>query len=439
MKTINTLLRKTSLFILINLPFTSIAQQAKIENLREYDKTGINVFETPKITSTKFDGLKVRIGAGFTQQFQSLQHENTPGSPFLYPRLAPGFGIASANLFTDVQLADGIRLNLTTYLAAHHHNESWVKGGYIQMDKVPFKGEFWDNIMKYTTFKMGHMEINYGDQHYRRSDGGHALYNPFIENYLMDAFATEVAGEVYIQKKGLLGMIALSNGLINGGNQEPLLPGSTTDTYKRNPSIYGKLAYDKQLQEKIRLRAAGSFYYNNSDGRSTLYGGDCTGSNYTYVLEPSTATGTANAFAGRVNPGFSNQISSIQLNLFGKFSGVEVFGTIENAKGGTYTEKLSGFEKRKVNQYALDAIYRIGKDEKFFLGIRFNAVKGQMLAGNPSIQTINRTAIGAGWFATNNILLKGEYVTQKYKDYPTGNIFNGGKFNGIVAEAIVGF
>ena len=35
----------------------------------------------------------------------------------------------------------------------------------------------------------------------------------------------------------------------------PATPGSTTETYKRAPSIYGKLAYDKQIQEKVRAPA----------------------------------------------------------------------------------------------------------------------------------------------------------------------------------------
>jgi hypothetical protein len=40
-------------------------------------KTGINVFETTKLPdSIPFDGVRIRFGAGFTQQFQSLKHEN---------------------------------------------------------------------------------------------------------------------------------------------------------------------------------------------------------------------------------------------------------------------------------------------------------------------------------------------------------------------------
>ena len=114
-----------------------------------------------------------------------------------------------ANLFVDIQLADGIQLNVTTYLSTRHHNEAWVKGGYIQFDKLPFKGKFWNNLMDVTTIKVGHMEVNYGDAHFRRSDGGHALYNPFMESYIMDAYATEIGGEVIVQKNGLVWMYCL--------------------------------------------------------------------------------------------------------------------------------------------------------------------------------------------------------------------------------------
>lgn len=429
--------KKVAVATLFAIPFVTVAQQPQIDNLRAYDQSGINVFEPKKATDTEFDGIKVRFGAGFTQQAQSLKHENS-GDVALY-RLNPGFGVAQANLYMNSQLADGILLNVTTYLSARHHNESWVKGGYIQFDKLPFKGEFWNKLMSVTTVKVGHMEINYGDAHFRRTDGGHALYNPFVDNYIMDAFATEVAGEVYVQKNGILGMVGLSNGLINGGYQAALKPGSTTDIYKRNPSVYAKLAYDKSISEKIRVRAAGSLYYNNSDGRSTLYGGDRTGSNYFFVLEPTTATSTANAFSGRVNPGFGNQIRAAQINLFAKVQGLEVFGTLENAKGGTNAEKDAKLDARKANQYAVDAIYRIGAKENVFVGARYNLVKAQTIAKNTTEQTITRTALGAGWFVIPSVLLKGEYVTQKYDGYPNGNILKGGKFNGVVLEAIVGF
>src|SRR3569833_1137531 len=210
------------LIAIILMPAAGFAQllQGQVPNLRAYDKTGINVFETRKDTSAVFNGPTLRIGAGFTQEFQNLKHQNTAtksNSGALYG-LAPGFNTAMANLYTVFLLADGIHLNVTVYLSTRRHNEAWVKGGYIQFDKLPFKGEVWDNLMKNVTIKIGHFEVNYGDAHYRRTDGGHTLYNPFIESYIIDGYGTEIGGEVYYQcrKSGLFGMVGLTNGMIKG-------------------------------------------------------------------------------------------------------------------------------------------------------------------------------------------------------------------------------
>ena len=198
------------------------AQRAQIDNFRSYDKNGLNVFETPKDLNTTFDGIRLRIGGAFTQQYQGLSHENTPFSDStgvlnpLYP-LAGGFNLATANLNIDVQLADGVTLNMVTYLSSRHHAEAWVKGGYIQFDKLPFfKNEFLTNLMEKMTIKVGHMEVNYGDAHFRRTDNGNAIYNPFVGNYIIDAFNTEIGTEIYYRNNGIIGMIGFTGGEING-------------------------------------------------------------------------------------------------------------------------------------------------------------------------------------------------------------------------------
>ena len=60
------------------------------------------------------------------------------------------------------------------------------------------------------------MEINYGDAHFRRSDNGNAIYNPFVGNYIMDAFTTEVGGEVYLKTSNVIAMGAITGGEIRG-------------------------------------------------------------------------------------------------------------------------------------------------------------------------------------------------------------------------------
>jgi hypothetical protein len=445
---------KIVLILACILPIVAIAQNDKEyygrpSYWRPYDQRGINVFETSKADTIPYLGPRIRFGTGFTMQFQDLKHSNTAFNNTTTNRLYPiqrGFMTAQANLFTDVQLADGIHMNVTTYLSTRHHNEAWVKGGYIQIDKLPFlKSKLIDKLMEVATIKVGHMEINYGDAHFRRSDAGQTLYNPFMESYILDAFATEIGGEVYLQKNGLFGMLGITNGMIKG-SVDSAYKTTVDDNIKRSPSIYLKGGIDKSVGEKLRARLSASYYHNSSSAASglTLYGGDRGGSNYQNVMEVAPAgsalpASTAIAFSGRVNPNFSKKIDAVMLNGFLKVQGLELFGTYETSKGRTKNE----VEDRKASQLTGDVVYRFGQNENFYVGARYNTAKVELskiptTAANFDV-TINRTALAAGWFMTKNILMKGEYVIQKYKNFPNADYRNGGEFKGYVIEAVVGF
>ncbi len=398
-----------------------------------YDQRGLNQFETGKQPdSIAFAGLRIRFGAGFTQSFQGLEHKTASEVPMY--KMVAGFNLAQANLITDVQLAEGIRLHLATYLSTRHHNETWVKGGYIQFDKLPFKGQFWDKLMDMATIRIGHMEINYGDQHFRRTDAGMAIYNPFVENYIADAFSTEIGGEIYLKKKGVFGMLGITNGTINSSINKQK-PDATGDSSK-SPAIYFKGGLDRQLTSKLRIRLSGSYYMNNNSQRNVLYAGDRAGSNYFGVMETAGADLKANFSSGRFSPDFTRDVKTFMLNGFVKYQGLELFGTIESAKGnaGTATDK----EDRKMNQLAVEGIYRLGKKENVFIGGRYNTVAAR-LAGYTEDVNINRASVAAGWYLTKNVLLKGEYVNQEYRHFAATDIKNGGKFNGYVIQAVIGF
>jgi len=454
----STTIRLLNFMLFMALTLGAFAQQAPIQYFRPYDQKGINVFETSKVDTIPFQDLKLRIGANFTQQFQSLKHSNSENivgevnKNALYD-LSPGFNLAMANLNIDVQLADGVRVSLVSYMSTKHHNEFWVKGGYFQIDKVGFlNNEFMNELWKNLTLKIGHMEINYGDAHFRRSDAGNALYNPFIENNIMDAFTTEIGGELYWQKSGFLAMVGVTDGEVQG---------SVTKGNDRAPSFYGKVGYDNVVATDLRVRLTGSLYTTKSSISSTLYGGDRAGSRYYYVLEAPNATLTGNAFSGRINPGFKDNVTSVMVNPFLKYKNFELFGTYELAKGNSQIENgeiqstdpaqpvLAKLDDRQFTQYAVDGVYRF-PNNKMYVGARYNIVDGDLAFGQTTTQPaisqgvrdnvkVERTALSAGWFITPNILMKGEYVTQKYRDFPATDIRSNGKFEGFVIEGIIGF
>ncbi|MDP3963352.1 MAG: hypothetical protein Q8Q39_02540 [bacterium] len=404
-----------------------------MQHFRSIDQRGINVFETPKLDDTvRFEGFKLDFNAAFSQPIQALRHSNeaTPvmaGAVNQNELMRMGFGFtgASANLYLNAQLADGIRVMMTSYLSTRHHNETWVKDGYMLIDKLPFRHDLLDFMMAFTTLKVGHFEVNYGDAHYRRSDGGHAMYNPFVENYLLDAFATEVGAEVDLRAAGFLAVAAVTGAEIKGNILKP---------EDRAPALIGKLGFDRQLTPKLRVRLTGSTYRNAKSPGNTLYAGDRSGSRYFYVLENTQAVSTSQFRSGRLNPGFGYRVTANQINPFLKYGGLEVFGVIEQASGRNKNEAAD----RTWRQYATDVVYRFLADEKAYIGLRLNKATGQ-LAGITGNVGANRIAVGGGMFLTPNVLMKGEYVVQKMLNFPTDNINHGGKFNGLVLEAVIAF
>lgn len=410
----------------IGIANAQVVTTQDLQYFRAQDQSSLNVFETPKTTDTVFDGLRVRIGGSNTLQFQALTQDNDAGS---LPELAPNFNLATSNLDIDVQLAAGLRMHLRTYLSSRHHSEAWVKGGYLQIDRLDFISEgFLSDIMDHVTIKVGHMQINYGDSHFRRTDNGAAIHNPFVGNYIMDSFTTEVGAEVYYQTGPFLAMLGLTNGKLNQS--------TIKSNIKTSPSLVGKLGYDNQLDDNLRVRLTGSIYHTGQAERIFLYAGDRAGSRYYNVVE-------GGDYSGRFDPGYAlsafapggpvgGEMTAIMINPFVKYGGLEFFGKIEAVNG----KRRSEADRRGFMQYGAELLYRFGQDESFYFGGRYNLVTGE-IAGGDEID-ISRINIGGGWFMTKNVLTKVEYVTQKYNGFNAGPRA-GAEFSGLMLEAVVSF
>jgi len=452
--------------MIVVLSFSSVinAQNTfgQIQNQIPRDKNGINQFDVGK-DSVEFKGISVDLGAAFALQYQALNsfndHKNLPApiANYRLNNLENNFNLPMANMTIGAQLYDGVRVNLDIYLASRHHNETWVKGGYLQIDKLDFiRKDFMADFMKYATIKVGQMENNYGDAHFRRSDNGNAMMNPFIGNNVMDAFITEMGAELYYNRSGFVSMLGVTNSKLNQNVKEivqgPVTPATPDQNTTVSPTILAKLGYDKQINTDLRVRVTGSLYHvANSSGN--LYSSDRAGSRFYGVMSHSAYTGgsgtavadnfdpTANYATGRFNPGFGNWATSYMINPFVKFKGFELFGTYEIASGG---DGKGVDEKRTVKQYVGDVVYRFGSDEKYYLGAKYNTVTGKLKNADADEVAVNRVEASAGWFMTKNILAKLAYIQQNYQGYSkyTGvnpNDLYGGKFNGIMFEAIITF
>ncbi len=394
-------------------------------------------FEEPKVESESFTKVKVEVGGDFAIQYQALDHEaNNPGYPLI--ALGSNLNLPTANFNLNTLLAPGIKVNLETYLSSRHHNEAWVKGGYLLIDKMPFLPAS-DKLMEYLTIKAGVMHPNVGDHHFRRSDNGSVLRNTFVGNYILDDYSTNTGVEVMFRNNGWLLMGGVNNGTLNPALATTKGTGEGKEYIERNMveelAFVWKASYDKQISEVFRLRATLSGSHQGETISGSLHSGDRTGSRYYFVMNRQAGDGSEfdvskNFTSGNFSPGSFTKDNTLVANLLLKYSGLELFGTFEKAKGITTRAVDYDFV-----QFAMEAIYRMGKQQQWFLGARYNTVANKETS--PQMQ-VSRVQFAGGWFMTKNVVMKLEYVDQKYENF-TATYGDKAGFSGFMLEAGISF
>lgn len=220
-------------------------------------------------------------------------------------------------------------------------------------------------------------------------------------------------------------MVGMTNGKLNQSTVEPA-PGAL----KTHVSLVGKLGFDRQLNEDLRVRLTGSVYHTGRSARTFLYAGDRTGSRYYNVVTDN----TSEFRIPRVDPGFTTELTAIMINPFVKFQGFEFFGVFETVSGRNRNAEA---DTRTFNQYGAELLYRFGNNENFYVGGRYNLVTGTTAAQEDV--DVSRINIGGGWFLTKNILTKVEYVQQSWDGYNPNSRFAGAEFSGLMIEAVISF
>lgn len=375
-------------------------------------------FEAKKLDAEGFEELKVKVGADFALQYQGISHE----ADVELIDLKKNINLPTANLAIISDLAPGIRLYMNTYLSSRHHNEAWVEGGYLTIDKLPFWAAT-DNIMEFLTIKAGVMMPNYGDAHYYRSNNAAVTSNPFVGNWIMDAFTNNPGMEFLFRKDGILANVGINNGRMNYGRGGDL---------GEDLVFNWKLSYDTNINEDLRLRASFSGYHvGKGHSGSTLWDGDRAGARYYNVMQlfdasvPANNTADANFRSGRWSPGANQtEMNSYMANLFAQFHGLELFGIYETMKG------VRNAADQEFTQLAVQGIYRYGD---FYGGTRWNKVEDKL-----SDSSVSRVNIGGGWNMVEYVLIKLDYVIQNY-DGPAHGAIDGGEFKGLVVEAAISF
>jgi hypothetical protein len=136
-------------------------------------------------------------------------------------------------------------------------------------------------------------------------------------------------------------------------------------------------------------------------------------------------------------PGFKKH-TAFQVNTFVNFKVLEFFVIYEMVSGDK--ADAEGMTGGSYSQIGAELLYRFGGREQFYVGGRYNMVSGEDTE-NAATKTIDRMNFGGGWYMTNNVQAKVEYMQQTYKGegFEGDPTYDGGEFGGFVLEAVIGF
>lgn len=374
-------------------------------------------FEAPKDTSS-FDKVEVGIHGDLTFSYQALEHSYTTTNLYdssTNPRgddqidLQPGFILPTADLNLNAKIMSGFNIQLQTMLSSHHHHETYVKGGEATIDNLDFVYDgFAKGFMDKATIRVGVKDINFGDAHFRRTNNASVFNNPFVNNLAVESGEDAAFIEVLyrIPSANMFVMGGVTNDQVNPSDVEQ------TDTSSSTPAMYGKIGYDNQVSDALRVRVTESVLYNGGNGNNSLYHGDKSGVPADSIYGNRSGFGTEwNAMSGYY------ELTASMTNVFVKYNNTELFGLVEFAD----SKDVSGVDAKSMVHYSADIVQRFSND-KYYVAARYE--KATVDTGVSADEELTQVQATLGWFLSPNAVAKLEYIEQDRKNmsaYATGD------------------
>lgn len=377
------------------------------------------------------------VGVNTVGYWQALNHSNSDGS---LNSLTTGFQSAAGNLNFRSKVAEGIDLYFEIYLSSRHHEgQVSPREGYLTITAVPQGLNFLpvNKVFEYLNVKAGHFEIDYGNQHLRRSDNAQVQNNPLIGNDVVDPNVVYVGMEISTKPQRFNAMLGITNGQTTGDFQEG-------HKYAFHGKAWGEVAPWMQV--------AGSYYRADQSGNpigypvggsfGNLFSGNRSGGRYADVLggggEP-----------GQLIPGNGQDITAWQGDIelhAGKLTLQGHFGNIRDADtDGTNPKDESTFGKpaESWDYYGIQAVYGMGSP--IHAAVRYTGATVKELKGSPASGQVARLQVGIGLWVARGLLVKVEYVNQTTTGFGEGTAVDrlavglDPKFSGIISEVSVSF
>lgn len=392
-----------------------------------------------KLTDT--DTTKLFITVNTVGTAQTLDHKNVFNAAGAeLPKLEPGF----QNAFGDLGFIgkfgkkQEIEVVFDLYLSSRNHpSTTYGNEGYMILHGVPENLEnlkFLEPILEKIDIKAGHFLVDFGDNNLHRSNNAMVQKNPLVGNFVVDPNIVSIGMQVNSKPGTRFGW------LIGANN------GTTTEdwTVGRGFAVNGKLIF--YPIKPLRLSTSYMAADNSSNATKTaggsalqMFSGNRSGERYAGVMGGGQAP-------GNVFPQAGEQVTAAQFDVTYDDDAfpIKVYGHIGRTQDKDINGNAAGTPEETWNYYTGDVVYKF--TPALYGAVRYSGATTDMLNGRETDGKVNRLQVGGGFWLTRNMLMKLEYVTQKYRGFRQGDMVNNNiqawrnpEFDGFVAEVSFAF
>jgi hypothetical protein len=366
----------------------------------------------------QYEDMHLYVGLDTVGRFQFLTQNNVFVKGADQGNINPGFQTPFGDLNFLARIPGKLDVYFDSYIASRPHpSTTYGHEGYMVIKALPapFDTGLMGDVFNYINVKVGAFDIDFGDDNYRRSDNAIVQRNPLIGNPLVDPSVEEIGGEVYSVKGPIYWLAGMTSG-------------TTTEHFDfgPEPAVHGKLwAYP--LPD---LRTSVSAYYANLADSSTPY----ENSNLFAAIRSGGVY--AAVFGGGDNPGqitpaAGKDMTAVQADATWERWPFEVYSNVGWTNDSAYGERWT---------YAtFEPVYHI--TPALYVAGRYSAAIAGAVYGVDTHGWVDRIQVGGGYFITNNLLAKLEYVYQQYHNFSLADglvsgvdAYRSPRFDGVVME-----
>lgn len=363
---------------------------------------------------------------------QALEHEDAfdaTGKPF--DELGPGFQTAWGNMGFSAAFGEEkeIEMFFDLFISSRNHpSTTYGHQGYLVVRAMPGdlkKVRVLNTLFEHVDVKLGHFHIDFGDHQFHRSDNAAVQSNPLIGNFVIDPELVDIGAEISSEPGKFNWMLGLSNGT----NTENVQEG-------KGVAVHGKVWLDVE-PFRAAFSAIQVDHSENATTKAQLFSGNRDGERYGGILGGGQAPGQVLPQAGR-------DLLAWQADFTYGADKLKLYAHYGDTKDSDTNGPAAGTPVEHWNYYAAESVYQF--TPKAHAAARYSSAAAKTLRDLPSDGKVDRVQVGGGYWLTEQMLIKLEYVHEAYRDFKVGDVLNNNlqawrdpSFSGGLMEVSFGF